>query len=201
MVWHLGVRCLLADTFRFRGVWEVRPEIMTGISQSGTLVLGMKISVGHWPKSVHIARLTIHFTLQSVIMAGREMRMLLQWLNYHHVKKKSAEKSKLLQVLANERQLWDQARAAPWKWSSWKVKCHRRCSTSEMDDQDKSLVSMLWCVVCWLYKTRNFSRAWIDGSSNHKTSNITDHTNSEPHKGGISKPFLYYRSEDWRPER
>ena len=44
---------------------------------------------------------------------------------------------------------------------------------------------MLWCVVCWQYGTRmcglkNFSRAWIDDSSNHKTSNIT--ANSEPHK-------------------
>ena len=49
---------------------------------------------------------------------------------------------------------------------------------AEMDDQEKSLVSMLWCVVCRQYENKicgikNFSRVWIEGSSNHKTSNIT----------------------------
>ena len=49
---------------------------------------------------------------------------------------------------------------------------------AEMDDQDKSLVSTLWCVVCRQYVNKicwikNFSRVWIEGSSNHKTSNIT----------------------------
>ena len=102
----------------------------------------------------------------------------------------------------NERELWDQARAAPRKWGSRKHKCQRRRSTSgkrehqsmtmacrlhaEMDDQGKSLVSTLWCVVCRQYETRicgpkNFSRAWTISSSDHKTSNITDHANSEPH--------------------
>ena len=61
---------------------------------------------------------------------------------------------------------------------------------AEMDDHDKTLVSMLWCVVCRQYEMRinglkNFSRAWIDGSSNHKTSNITDHAKSEPHKAAM----------------
>lgn len=67
---------------------------------------------------------------------------------------------------------------------------------AEMDDQDKSLVSTLWCVVCRRYETRicglkSFSKAWIDGSSNHKTSNITDHANSEPHK----KAMMHYRKD------
>ena len=39
---------------------------------------GMKITAGHHPKSVHIARLPIHFAPRSVIMAGREMRVRLQ---------------------------------------------------------------------------------------------------------------------------
>ena len=67
---------------------------------------------------------------------------------------------------------------------------------AEMDDQDKScckiaaIVSTLWCIVCRQYETRicglkNVSRAWIDGSSNHKTSNITDHASSEPHKAAM----------------
>ena len=61
---------------------------------------------------------------------------------------------------------------------------------ADMDDQDRSIVSTLWCVVCRKYETRmcglkNFSRAWIDGSSNHKMSNVTDHANSEQHKSAM----------------
>jgi len=48
---------------------------------------GMKITASHGPKSVHIARLAVQFTPQSVIMARREVHMRLQ------------SKSKWLQVL------------------------------------------------------------------------------------------------------
>lgn len=61
---------------------------------------------------------------------------------------------------------------------------------ADVDREDKSVVSTLWCVVCRKYESqltghKNFSRAWIDGSSNHKTSNITDHANSEQHKSAM----------------
>ena len=61
---------------------------------------------------------------------------------------------------------------------------------ADIDDQDKAIVSTLWCVVCRKDETRicglkNFSRAWIDGSSSHKTSNITNHANSEQHKSAM----------------
>ena len=67
---------------------------------------------------------------------------------------------------------------------------------SEVDSQDKSLVSTLCCSVCRQYEKRicghkNFSRACIDGSSNHKTSNIADHANSEPHKAAM----MYLRKD------
>ena len=74
----------------------------------------MKTTAGHWLKSIHKARLAVHFTPQSVIMAKREMRM-------HYETR-----------------------------------------------------------ICGL---KNFSRAWIDGSSNHRMSNITYHANS-----GHTKP-------------
>ena len=56
-----------------------------------------------------------------------------------------------------------------------------------MDSTNKSVVSTLWCAVCKKYESRitglkNFSRAWIDGSTNHKTSNIVDHATSDQHK-------------------
>ena len=41
-------------------------------------IAGMKITAGHRPKSVHIARLAVHFTLRSDITAGQEMHVRLQ---------------------------------------------------------------------------------------------------------------------------
>ena len=57
---------------------------------------------------------------------------------------------------------------------------------ADMDDQDKSLVSMLWFGVCGKYETKicrykNFSKAWIDGSSKQRTVNIIKHATSEQH--------------------
>ena len=58
------------------------------------------------------------------------------------------------------------------------------------DNEDKSLVSLLWCALCRKYQAKiaghkNFSQSWIDGSCNHKTSNITDHAKSEQHKSAM----------------
>jgi len=39
---------------------------------------GMKITAGHQPKFVHIARLAVHFALRSDITSGREMCVRLQ---------------------------------------------------------------------------------------------------------------------------
>ena len=46
---------------------------------------GMKITVGHRPKSAYIARLAAHFAQRSVLLAGQEMRMHFRQSNYHHV--------------------------------------------------------------------------------------------------------------------
>ena len=35
-------------------------------------------------------------------------------------------------------------------------------------------------------RAKNFSKAWIDGSTNHKTSNITDYACSEQHKSAMA---------------
>ena len=81
-----------------------------------------------------------------------------------------------------------------------------RCS---LDRLDKSLVSALWCEVCHKYEKRidskkNFSRVWIDGSTNQKTSNVMDHASSELHKTAMAllrheqaknaKDFMAFRS-------
>ena len=87
------------------------------------------------------------------------------------------------------------------KWQRTYERDHQSMTwlRAEMDDHNKSLVSSLWCVVCRQYESRvcglkNFSRAWIDGSSNHKTSNITDHASSEPHKAAM----VYFRRDQAR---
>ena len=63
-------------------------------------------------------------------------------------------------------------------------------------DEDGSHVSVLWYAVCRTYQVkivghRNFSEAWVRGSSNHKTSNIVDHATSEQHKAAM----MYHRRE------
>ena len=45
--------------------------------------------------------------------------------------------------------------------------------------------------MCKQYENRidslkNFSRAWIDGSTNHETSNIVDYVTSEQHKAAMA---------------
>ena len=57
---------------------------------------------------------------------------------------------------------------------------------------DKSLVSTLWCEVCRRYKDkiqgmRNYSGAWVPGSTNHKTSNLVDHATSEQHTSSMQR--------------
>ena len=59
------------------------------------------------------------------------------------------------------------------------------------DGTHKSLVSTLWCDVCRQYEAkitgmRNFSDAWITGSTNHKSSNIVDHAKSEQHVSSMA---------------
>lgn len=78
----------------------------------------------------------------------------------------------------------------------WKRDFEKECKSltwlkADFDKVNNSLVSLLWGAACRQYEDRigghkNFSRAWIDGSSNHKTSNIKDHAKSEQHKAAMS---------------
>ena len=56
----------------------------------------------------------------------------------------------------------------------------------DVSQEDKTVVEELWCEACRKYEDRitgmkHFTRAWISGSSNQKTSNIVDHATSEQH--------------------
>ena len=78
------------------------------------------------------------------------------------------------------------------KWQKQYEREHRTLSwlRCDADSRDKSLVDILWCDVCRKHERhltglRNFSRVWIAGSNNHKTSNIIDHANSEQHRAAM----------------
>ena len=78
------------------------------------------------------------------------------------------------------------------KWQKQYEHEHRTlsCLCCDVDSRDKSLVEILWCDACRKHEKRltglrNFSRVWIAGSNNHKTSNIIDHANSEQHRSAM----------------
>ena len=61
----------------------------------------------------------------------------------------------------------------------------------DKDQQDRDLVSLLWCAVCREFQNRicsmkNYSRAWVTGSTNQRTSNLLDHVASEQHKAAMA---------------
>ena len=61
----------------------------------------------------------------------------------------------------------------------------------DRDKDDRLLVSTVYCKVCREYENkiigmRNFSSAWINGSWNHRTSNILDHAKSDQHKAAMN---------------
>ena len=61
----------------------------------------------------------------------------------------------------------------------------------DKDPSDRSLVFVPWCEPCRKYEARikgqkNFSSAWIQGTSNQRTSSVVDHVNSNQHKAGMA---------------
>ena len=81
-------------------------------------------------------------------------------------------------------------------FDKWKRELDREHDTMlwlycDNDKADRLLVSTLWCKVCRDYETkiagmRNYSCAWIEGSCNHRTSNIVDHAKSDQHKAAMN---------------
>ena len=118
------------------------------------------------------------------------MQILLTWQKWWQALEK--DPYRCTQQLAQQ---WN-----PVQWSSQEDKCQRRLFEVATDIWEKLLVydvrgcvngwqrqvSRVNAVVCREYETRicgskNFSQAWTKGSSDHKTSNIVNHTDSEPH--------------------
>ena len=72
------------------------------------------------------------------------------------------------------------------------------CLNYDVDDQEKTLAKLLRCSACTKFDSsirgmKNYSSAWIIGSTNHRTSSITDHAANEQHK--VATCMLRLRTE------
>lgn len=60
----------------------------------------------------------------------------------------------------------------------------------DIDKSDKTLADTLWCEACRKHEEKlrgmkNYSSTWVKGSTNHKTSSVLDHANSDQHKAAL----------------
>ena len=72
-------------------------------------------------------------------------------------------------------------------WKGYQTISWLRC---DVDKMDKTLVGTLWCQACRdheekIISMKNYSDAWIHGSTKHKTSNVVDHVTSDQHKAAL----------------
>ena len=79
------------------------------------------------------------------------------------------------------------------KWQGQYIPAHESLTwlQCDKDPSDKTLISELWCEPCRKYEARmkgqkNFSNAWIRGTSNQRTSNVIDHASSNQHKTSMA---------------
>ena len=80
-------------------------------------------------------------------------------------------------------------------FNKWKREFDREHNTlswlcCDVSAEDKTLVEVLRCEVCTKHEgamtgMKNFSKVWITGSSNQKTSNIFDHATSKQHRAAM----------------
>ena len=109
-------------------------------------------------------------------MAGRKQQLTLLEAG----SESSAKKRKLTKATFDK---WQHEYEKKHLTRSW-----LRCELQ----QDKRHVASIRCEVCKKYKTnlesmKNFSRAWVTGSTNLKVSNVLEHAASEVHKVAMSR--------------
>ena len=79
------------------------------------------------------------------------------------------------------------------KWQHEHEREHQTLSWLRCElERDKRHVVTLYCAVCRKYESslqslKNFTRAWITGSTNQKVSNVLDHATSEVHKVAMTR--------------
>ena len=127
------------------------------------------ITVGHRPFTDQCMHVTDRFTSWSDKMAGRFSGKRVSACSSSD---SSSTKRNKRQVSVATFEKWQRQYDSDYQSVLW-----LRCTK---DDNDRSLVSTLWCDVCRQHEARitgmsNFSASWITGSTNHRTSSIVDH--------------------------
>ena len=85
------------------------------------------------------------------------------------------------QVSVSTFKRWQRSFDSEYQTLTW-LKC---------DKENQNRVSVLWCSACREYSSKicsmkNYSRAWVTGSTNQRTSNVLDHVASDQHKAAMS---------------
>ena len=128
------------------------------------------ITVGHRPFAVQFAHAASQFHFLSDKMAVRKRRGTSA--------SSSASKQSKRQVTVSTCEKWQRELDLDYQTLLW--------LRYDVDAANRSLVNTLRCEVCRTYQAkiqfkRNFSAVWMTGSTNHKRSNIVDHSKSEQH--------------------
>jgi len=81
-------------------------------------------------------------------------------------------------------------------FKKWQVKLEREHQTMtwlrcDMEQNNPTVIDTLWCDACRMNEAKiigmkNYSSAWINGSSNDKTSRVVDHANSYQHRAAMN---------------
>ena len=123
------------------------------------MATGLKITAGHRSFSKHAHKMTGHTSRLPV----KNMRVVLL-------------------VVAQTFEKWQAQYNATHQSLSW-LHCDK-------GQRDNTLVSVLWCELCRKYVARvrgqkNFTNAWIEGTSNQRTSSVMDHANSSQNQASM----------------
>ena len=94
-----------------------------------------------------------------------------------------SKKAPKRQVTKSTFEKWQREHERQYSMLSW-LRCELNC--------DKVHIVSLSCAACKKYEPyivplKNFSKAWISGSSNLKVSNLLDHATSEVHKVAMTR--------------
>ena len=100
-----------------------------------------------------------------------------------HVTSGPASKRKKRQIMYGTYEKWQKQYNTNYQMLAW-----LRC---EKEKNNKSTVTALWCEMCRRYESkitsqRNISRVWIEGFTNHRTSNVVDHATSCQHSATMN---------------
>lgn len=159
------------DTLHTRTPKSPSSKLVEYAHPSSTVTVTLSANfMEHTRPSLYVS--TMSPTQEKEVAKGHEQSTLVSNSGY------SLEAAKR-QVPLRTFQKWQSQYEQEYTSLSW-LRCHT-------DRHRSDLVNSLWCEVCTKYESsiwslKNFSRAWLTGSLNQRTSNIVSHAESEQHK-------------------